>query len=124
MNESTVSNSLASIQIIFIIIQTVLIVWVSKEWVNQKRTERYADQCHNILKHWWKIEQYLYILAGSPEEGDGEYDVEYYAEDDDKHARDYAKNYAQRFLENNKDSIMIFLSFLRNPEIYIGKKRR
>ncbi len=97
-------------------------MWVSKEWGNQKRSERYAEQCHSVLKHWWKIEQYLYVLIGSPRydmdsefKGSGErilVDIE----------EERPNYYPEKIFKDNEDAILIFLSFLRNPEIYIDEQ--
>ncbi len=105
MKEATISDLLLLIQVVFIIMQTVLIVWVSQEWRNQKRSERYADQCYNILKHWQEIKHYLYVLTG----------LAVYCSKDDK-------EYSVRFIEENENSIRIFWTFLRDPEIYIDRK--
>ena len=92
------------IQAIFILIQIGVILWVARQWKNQKRSEKYADQCHRILQYWHNIEHYWYILTGQ---------AVYYVNE-----RDHSK----KFFEENGDSVLCFLTFLRNPEIYVNKK--
>ncbi len=89
---------------ILIFFQICVIIWVAHQWKNQKRTERYADQCHRILKHWHNIEHYWHILTGQ-----AVYRVDEYA-------------HSKKFIEEHEDSILCFLAFLRNPEIYINKE--
>ena len=97
------TNWFRLIQAIFILFQIGVIVWVARQWKNQKRAERYADQCHRILLHWHNIEHYWYILTGL-----AVYHVNPY-----EHSRN--------FFEEKRDSILCFLAFLRNPEELVHK---
>ena len=96
---------LSLVQTVLIAVQIGVVLWVARQWKVQKRSERYADQCHNILKHWYKIEHYFYVIAGMAVY-DGKNDWEY----------------SKKFIGDNKDDLLIFYLFLKNPKIYINDK--
>ena len=94
------------IQIVAIFIQVAVIVWVARQWREQKKEERYADQCHLILKDWSSIDRYWDILIG-----DGIYPLGIHEG-------------LKKLLKENGDCIMRFRSFLRYPKFTLIQKMR
>ena len=91
------------IHILLIGFQCGVIIWVAQQWKNQKRSERYADQCHRILQHWHNIDHYWRILIGEAVYCDGV----------DKHIK--------KFFSEEEKSVLLFKVFLRNPDLYFNK---
>lgn len=99
----TISDGLAITQIILIIIQIGVIIWVARQWRNQKRSERYADQCHRILLHWHNIYHYWSILIGTTPYIGG------------------VKSHFEKFIEEEREFIRYLNAFLMDPDIYINE---
>ena len=99
------SDVVLIIQLIATIVQITVIIWIARQWRNQKKEERYSDQCHLILKSWPTINGYWKIVTGQG----------IYHTSNQRHHLD-------KFFNENEGIISKLHSFLSYPEIYIYSK--